>query len=41
VGDTVRVEGAVKDGTFLATTVNAMGAPQGGNPTVPRSAPPQ
>jgi Domain of unknown function (DUF5666) len=41
IGDTVRVEGAVKDGAFLATTVNAMGGPQGGNPTVPRSAPPQ
>ena len=41
VGDSVRVEGAVKDGTFLATTVNAMGAPPGGNPTVPRSGPPQ
>jgi hypothetical protein len=27
VGDTVRVEGAVKDGSFLATTVNAMGGP--------------
>lgn len=41
VGDSVRVEGAVKDGAFLATTVNAMGAPQGGNPTVPRNGPPQ
>jgi hypothetical protein len=41
VGDIVRVEGAVKDGSFLASTVNAMGAPQGGNPTVPRSGPPQ
>jgi Domain of unknown function (DUF5666) len=41
VGDTVRVEGAVKDGSFLATTVNAMGAPPGGNPTAPRSGPPQ
>jgi hypothetical protein len=41
VGDTVRVEGAVKDGSFLATTVNAMGAPPGGNPTVPRNGPPQ
>jgi hypothetical protein len=38
VGDTVRVEGAVKDGIFLATTVNAMGA-QGPPPTVPRDAP--
>ena len=37
VGDTVRVEGAVKDGIFLATAVNAMGA-QGPPPTVPRDA---
>ncbi len=40
VGDNVRVDGAVKDGTFLATTVNAMGAPQGQTPTVPRIGPP-
>jgi len=40
VGDMVRVEGAVKDGTFLATAVNAM-SPQGPPPTVPRNAPPQ
>ena len=39
VGDSVRIEGSVKDGTFLATTVNAMGAPQGPPPTVPRNAP--
>lgn len=39
VGDMVRVEGAVKDGSFLATTVSAMGAPSEGNPTGPRSAP--
>jgi hypothetical protein len=41
-GDIVRVEGAVKDGAFLATTVNDMGA-QGQPPTVPRDAalPPQ
>jgi hypothetical protein len=32
VGDTVRVEGALKDGTFLATTVSAMGAPPAGGP---------
>jgi hypothetical protein len=36
VGDTVRVEGAVKDGAFVATTVTAMGAPPGGGPTMPR-----
>jgi len=41
VGDTLRAEGALKDGTFTATTVNVMGMPQGGTPTVPRNAPPQ
>lgn len=41
VGDMVRVEGAVKNGTFLATTVSAVGAPQGGNPNGPRNGPPQ
>ncbi len=41
VGDTVRVEGTLKDGAFLATTVNAMGAPQGASPTGSRSGPPQ
>jgi hypothetical protein len=45
VGDVVRVEGAVKDGAFLATTVNTMGGAQGpgsnGNATVPRNATPQ
>ena len=39
VGDTIRVEGAVKDGAFLATTVAAMAGGQ--QPTVPRGAPPQ
>lgn len=32
VGDMVRVEGAVKDGAFLATTVAVMGAPPDGTP---------
>ncbi len=45
VGDTVRAEGAVKDGVFTATTVGDMGAMQGQNSRVPRegqpSAPPQ
>ena len=44
VGDSVRVEGAVKDGSFLATTVNAMGQQPAGGPgasNVPRPAPPQ
>jgi Domain of unknown function (DUF5666) len=44
VGDIIRVEGALKDGTFLATTVSAMGAqgpaPQGPSQTGPRDAPP-
>ncbi len=31
VGDSVRIEGAIKDGAFLATTVNAMGGPPAGN----------
>jgi hypothetical protein len=39
VGDTIRVEGTVKDGTFLATAVNVMGIPPGGTPTVPRDTP--
>jgi hypothetical protein len=39
VGDTVRVEGAVKDGTFVATTVTAMGPQQGG--TVPHDPQPR
>jgi hypothetical protein len=36
VGDMVRVEGAVKDGAFLASAVTAMGVPPGGGPNVPR-----
>jgi hypothetical protein len=40
VGDMVRVEGAVKDGAFLATTVNAMGAPPQGGSGAPRPGPP-
>ncbi len=40
-GDMVRAEGALKDGAFTATAVNVMGMPQGGTPTVPRTAPPQ
>ncbi|MDR3725529.1 MAG: DUF5666 domain-containing protein [Terracidiphilus sp.] len=36
VGDMVRVEGAVKDGAFVASTVTAMGVPPGGGPNVPR-----
>jgi hypothetical protein len=40
VGDVVRVEGAVKDGIFVAASVAIMGMPQGGTPTVPRDAAP-
>jgi hypothetical protein len=40
VGDMVRVEGALKDGTFVAATVVVMGIPQGGTPVVPRDAAP-
>jgi hypothetical protein len=37
-GDTVRVEGAVKDGIFIAASVAVMVMPQGG--TVPHDASP-
>jgi hypothetical protein len=36
VGDMVRVEGSVKAGAFVATTVTVMGMPQGDTPRVPR-----
>jgi hypothetical protein len=41
VGDTVRAEGAIKDGTFLATTVSAMGPPPAGAQPGPPGAPPE
>jgi len=41
VGDTIRVEGAVKNGVFAATSVNVAGMMGGETPTVPRNAPPQ
>jgi hypothetical protein len=41
VGDMVRVDGAVKNGVFTATTVNVGGMMGGGMPTVPRNTPPQ
>jgi preprotein translocase subunit YajC len=41
VGDTIRVEGAVKDGTFVATSVVAMGRAPEGTATLPRNVPPQ
>jgi hypothetical protein len=38
VGDSIRVEGAVKDGgAFVASAVNAMGQPPAGSATVPHS----
>jgi hypothetical protein len=40
VDDMVRVEGALKDGTFVAATVVVMGMPPGGTPVVPRDAAP-
>jgi preprotein translocase subunit YajC len=40
VGDMVRVEGAVKDGIFIASSVSVMGPPPAGTPAVPRIAPP-
>ena len=41
VGDTIRVEGTVKNGVFAAVSVNVGGMMGGETPTVPRSAPPQ
>jgi hypothetical protein len=41
VGDTIRVEGAVKDGAFTAASVNVGGMMGGAPPTVPRNSPPQ
>jgi hypothetical protein len=40
VGDNLRVEGAVKDGVFMAATVAVAGMPPGGMPSLPRDAPP-
>ena len=40
VGDMMRVEGALKDGSFVATTVIVMGMPPGSAPSVPRDTPP-
>jgi hypothetical protein len=39
-GDMVRVEGALKDGTFVAATVTVMGMPPGAPPMIPRDTPP-
>lgn len=41
VGDRVRVEGAVKDGAFIATDVTVMGMSLGGIPSLPRQSPPK
>ncbi|MDR3451870.1 MAG: DUF5666 domain-containing protein [Rhodoferax sp.] len=41
VGDRLRVEGAVKDGTFVATTVSVMGLPPGGEHGPGNGPPPQ
>ena len=37
VGDVVRADGAMKDGSFAAATVSVLGMPPGGTPAVPRS----
>jgi hypothetical protein len=41
VGDMMRAEGALKDGTFVAARVMVMGAPPAATPTVPQPAEPQ
>jgi hypothetical protein len=41
VGANVRVEGAVKEGVFVAANVNVMGPPASGGPTPPEGPPPQ
>lgn len=40
VGSNVRVEGAVKDGVFVATSVMVMGAPPATGGPAPREGPP-
>jgi hypothetical protein len=40
VGDMVRVEGALKDGVFMAASVAVMSAPPGGTPSLPREGSP-
>ncbi len=39
VGDTIRVEGSVRNGSFFAASVTVMVMPQAGTPTVLRNAP--
>ncbi len=41
VGDTMRVEGAIKNGTFVASSVIVMALPHNGMATVPRTIEPQ
>jgi Domain of unknown function (DUF5666) len=41
VGDTVRADGAIKDGVFVAANVNVFSGSGGETPQVPRSGPPQ
>lgn len=41
VGDTVRADGALKDGVFTATNVNVFGGQGGETPSVPRGPAPQ
>jgi Domain of unknown function (DUF5666) len=41
VGDNVRAEGAIKDGTFTATAVTVMGPPASGGPARREGPPPQ
>jgi hypothetical protein len=41
VGDTVRADGALKDGVFTATNVNVFGGSGGETPSVPRDQTPQ
>jgi Domain of unknown function (DUF5666) len=41
IGDTVRADGAVKDGIFTATNVNVFGGQGGETPSVPRSGQPE
>ena len=41
VGETIRADGAVKDGVFIAASVNVMGMMGGESPPVPRNSPPQ
>ena len=41
VGDNVRVDGAIKGGVFMASTINVMGAPRNGAPRADQDQPPQ